>query len=303
MTTYFSLANKGTLLPLAEFAGETAAKYTRDPKARELQLTERINLNRALVDTGLNGPLAQSAAILMSTNPTATDTLVIGGDTYEFQAAAADLADDTFIAVEIGGSAAATLTNLIAAINGTADAAHATIFQTDSTTPALGRGTTQVVASTAGGILYIAYSKAQGESVSSYTLLDWATLPATLPSIALTDTLTAAGAVWSVANMNLLHWFNPLYSSRSFVAYKHVITAADITAGIVRVLTGIEDTDPTVIVQGYTTAGVVKAGVADTVVWNDTFNSVDITLPGGGTDWAATDVLHVLVVGTWNSAL
>jgi hypothetical protein len=78
-----------------------------------------------------------SATLRMDTNPTAGDTVGIGGNTYEFRAAAGSLSNDAYIAVERGGSALASLHNLIQAVNGRAstDNAHPTIFKSDGETP------------------------------------------------------------------------------------------------------------------------------------------------------------------------
>lgn len=138
------------------------------------------------------GGLPTSGASLdLSTNPTDTNTVTIGSDVYEFATAGGSLAADGNIGVVIGGTAAATLTNFIAAINGTATATG--LFKTDGVTAALYVGTESVAAATyAGSLLWIYQSTAAGSTNPTTTKT----------SVALSDTLTAA-VNWSAANMNI----------------------------------------------------------------------------------------------------
>lgn len=294
MGSFYILDNKGDLLPLGEFTTDETAKFGISPEHRRLGLVERIELARALADRGLNSKLTQAATILLSTNPTATDTITIGTDVYEFVAAAGQVADDANIAVEIKGSAALTQAELVAAINGTADAEHPTIFlATAGTTPAVGRGTMSVAAEVDSDVLYVSYTNVQGRDPSLLTLADWKDLPATLPSLPTTDTLTAAVA-WNVSNMNVLHWFNPAVTNRAVAGIRHVVTAADIASGSVIVETGLDTSVEAVMsVQVLTTLGAMKV-VTDTFKYDS--GEFIITF-GGGTPLAAGDEVHATLVG------
>lgn len=153
----------------------------------------RADLERAFtsLEGDLGGEVTPVASILLSTNPTATDTLTIGDDTYEFVATDGAVADDGYIAVEIGVDAAATQANLIAGINATYDPdEHPNITNIATTAPALANGTESVVASVASDILYIRPALVAG-----------GTALAASPDIALSDALTAVVA-WNLANLN-----------------------------------------------------------------------------------------------------
>lgn len=260
----------------------------KDPVSGRFQTHRRIQETRATLDevAGDTG-YAGAAAISLATNPTATDTLTIGADVYEFQAAAADLAADGNIAVLIGGSAAATLANLIAAINGSADSAHASIFQTDSTTPALGRGTEDITALDAGsGILAIFPSVGQGAGVPAV---------GAAPSIALSDALTAAVS-WDRANLSAA----PGGAADSKVqrcVIRHAVSAGDITAGSIVFII------PFVVSRwswsAMTSAGELVDGGDDAiaVATHGTYSSAGLALNGQAGDLAAGDVVIVTAYG------
>ncbi len=215
----------------------------------------------------------------LSTNPTVTDTLDIGADVYEFQAAAADLAADANIAIERKGSAADTFTEVLAAINATAAAAHPTIFQTDSSTPALGRGTENVLAIDGGSqVLVIVPAAAPGGSA----------VPSS-PNIAIAESLSAA-VDWASANLNLL---GGLASAvRQSVSFDLTITAAHVAAGTVNF--GLPFTPRTWVWQAVTAADIHRLTQNDTVTASG--DVLTLTLAGGaGPDIQATDVVHITV--------
>lgn len=223
-----------------------------------------------------------SAQCKMATNPTATNTLTIGADVFEFVAAAGDVAADVNIAVEIKGSAELTLDELINAINAVdANNQHPTIFLTDSTTPALANGTEAVLADKIGTteLRIRSADKAGGQ------------LKGASPSIVLAEALTDAADIWDVGNVNL----NTLAGNTPVTAQGRTsiaITAAMVTAGNYQL-------DFPFIVAGFvvsvrTTADVIKAiGGADKAeLAND---GILLTLAGGGIaeDINATDVVEV----------
>lgn len=126
----------------------------------------------------------------LSTNPTATNTITIGSEVYEFQTAAASLADDAYIGVLIGATAAATIGSLVDAING--DASDNGIFKTDGVTQCVVNGTQSIAAvALSTTTLWIYVADAVGGSPRTAKT-----------SYACSDSLTAA-VDWSAANMNV----------------------------------------------------------------------------------------------------
>ena len=109
------------------------------------ELVEELNA-LAAVETKDGGGVATVQAIFAG-QPTATDPLVIGADTYEFVTAGGDVTTDTNIAVAIGGSAELTLDNLVLAINAAdLDNEHDSLFLIGGVLPALANGTENLVA-------------------------------------------------------------------------------------------------------------------------------------------------------------
>ena len=229
-------------------------------------------------------PGAIAAAVLgFATNPTAGDTVVIGADTYEFRAAAADLSDDTFIAVEIGVDATTTLANLVNAINAKdGDNAHPTIFQTDSTTPALANGTENVV----------------GESISAgiALLIKGAASPGGAaqvgnPSIVLGETLTAPGDFWKEGNVNLNTLGGRAAAGQQSACLDKAITAAMITAGEAHFV--FPFTVARFIIQCRSAGGLIRLFQNDTADIDGNGNVLVALAGGGAPDIQATDVVTV----------
>jgi hypothetical protein len=308
MGTFVALENRTEVLPLSEHDLKVLG-WTTGPnfKLKNKQLLDRIAQTAAVADLGGQTPVIGFATLNLNTNPTHQDTVTIGGQVYEFinTGTGTVVANDNNIAVVIGGTAAATVTNFLAAINGIAAAEHATITKADTVTPANGVGTLRLFAFTAGSnVVSLTHSATQGVNPTTAPWEFWANMPAAMPSVALTDALTAA-VNWSVSNLNTLLFFNPFQTTRGFVSFRLPVTTALIAVGTARVFCpGVSKTgNPAVVVQGYTSAGVPKNGAADTVVWNSTLGSVDITLAGGGSDWANTDVVHVIVAGAASTAI
>lgn len=84
------------------------------------------------------------ATLPFGVNPSADDTITIGGETYQFEPNGGEVTNDLYIAVEIGVDAAATLLNLVAAIDATAASPHPNIVKTDHVTPAVSIGTQNI---------------------------------------------------------------------------------------------------------------------------------------------------------------
>lgn len=206
----------------------TSAEATRsdlaDPSRLGLQITQRVRAQRG--DFTDSQPLVLiPSEIPLGTNPTTTDTLVIGGETYEFVTASGTVAADVNIAVAIAGSAALTLVNLLAALNGTAAVAHSNILNSGGN-PALGRGTKPVFGEDLGSSkLGLYYTGTQGLDPALMTKDDYAAFPNAYPSFALTDTMTAAVA-WTVANFNTLPTANPVTQVHGSVGLRIAVTTA-----------------------------------------------------------------------------
>ncbi len=233
------------------------------------------------VSTGGAGCLA-SARLGVATKPQGGDTVTVGSDVYEFASGSGDLSNDAYIGVELGADAEACLDNLIAAINAQdANNQHASIKQTDSTTPALANGTEAVRA------VKIGTTALQLESASEAG----GQQKAMDPSIVLGEGLTDASDVWDVGNVNL-NTLAGKVPEQQFASATLAITSAMVTAGAVWVVPPFTPT--TVLASVMTSAGVVKAiGGADKVEISGSY--VKITLAGGGgaSDINNTDVVQL----------
>lgn len=268
-----------------------------DPQNVVTKNSDRLALNAGFAAQNNCGHFAP-ATILLSTNPTHQDSLTIGADVYEFinTATGTVVADDGNVAVAIGANAAATQANLLAALNGTAAAEHATITLADTETPAIGVGSLPMYGVVNSNVLSLFYSKSQGKSPLSITQAQWATMPAAVPSIALSDDLTASVA-WSHTNMNQVPYFNGALGvvSRS-ASVQITVTAAMIAAGMVTVIFRVgAGAGMAMHVTCYTASGVIKVPAADTFTLNTTTGFLDIAFNDDTGDLDATDVIHVTV--------
>lgn len=248
-------------------------------------LPDRVRCNKAVNQAALGGELYNSLlrgaipvhVFNLATNPTATDTMTIGDDTYEWVAAAGDVADDGNIGVVLAGTVAASRTNLVAAINGTATATG--LFQTDSTTPALYKGTENVVAVVVGNTVEVRTANTPGGTAAP-----------TGESITVAETMTAAADLWVYGNVN----FNTLAGPAGggcLAAGQVTVTAAMITAGTVQV--DFPFTPTWFQVEVWTASDVQRPGGSDT--YEISGNGILITLGGGSDpDVQATDTIRIL---------
>jgi len=223
-----------------------------------------------------------SAELILSNQPTDADTIDIGADTYEFIDSGVNLlvTADANIAVLIGGSAAATRANLIAAINATdGDNQHDSCLLTDGVTPAVANGTENLLADEVGNNVRIRYADAPGGSVTPGD-----------PSIVLAEAITHAADIWTVGNVNLntLAGYAPgmHQEARTSVA----VTAAMITNGL--------DIEFPFTVGGFLVQIRTSAGVIQGTTGTDTFlasgTAVAVVFGGGGApDIQATDVITI----------
>lgn len=255
-------------------------RHPFDKRRLEVGLRDRstgIRVWELLHDSG-----SIPVAILgMATEPTATDTVVIGADTYEFVATAGAVTDDSYIAVELTGTVADTVDNLVDAINAVdPDNLHANITNIATTAPALANGTEYVLATEVGSTIVVQYANGPGGAARVGD-----------PSIVLGETLTDASDLWDVGNVNLNTLAGAALTARRQIVTSIAITAAMITAGSVRIDLPWQPTHFTF--QGLTSAGVQRGVGADAVVAGAT--GLTVTLVGGvSPDLQATDVLTVV---------
>lgn len=270
-------------LPITVHSGDLSKmrppKYEDDPLP---QLTGDLVL--AVIEAFVGQGGVPSARLNFATNPTHQDTIDIGADTYEFLLVATSIAvaDDANVAVEIGGSAAATLANLVAAINGTATNPHPNLVLADGSTLAIAIGTETIVAVDGGTEALIAYADAVGGNPK-----------AGAPDILLAEALTDAADIWDVGNVNL----NTLGSEKQAGQVATVdltITAAMITkAGT---LLQFPFNVGNFRAQVLTAAGLIKPPAAN--AYTVSGDTITVTLPGGGGDIVAGDVLQLSVYST-----
>ncbi len=188
-----------------------------------LQRISNLESDAATVETDVadlaEGVVAYSE-FPYSGQPTAGQTWTIGGDVYEARGAAASLSDDAYIAVLIGSTADDTYANLAAAINNTAAYWHASIFQSDGTTAALGRGTENVLAAqdATGNVLYLYNAVSPGGAKKK----------GAAPSLVLSDSV-ANGGPWKLTNLNTSVGTGVAQITKSLTT-KHTVAAGDLTA-------------------------------------------------------------------------
>jgi len=200
----------------------------------------------------------------LSTNPTATDTVTIGSDVYEFLAAAGTTAAAPNIGVEIKGSAALTFAEFLAAVNGSAADPHANILAFGGGA-APGVGTELVLASDFGSqVAGVCPADAVGGNL----------LPSS-PDIAFSDALTAA-VNWASTNLNLLGGFASVSKAASVIPV--TVSAAHVTAGGIQWLA--EFTPRALIWQATHTNGIQRLTQNDYVFTSGPM--VQLTLAGGG---------------------
>ncbi len=221
------------------------------------------------------------AVIAIATEPTATDTLTIGADVYEFVATAGAVADDANIAVELDGAVANTRDNLVDAINAVdADNLHANITNVATDAPALANGTEAVLATEVGATVVIQTATRPGGDLQSAS-----------PSIVLAEALTDASDIWDVGNVNLNTLAGRAKASRVKVTTEITVTAAMITATGVRIDLPFQPAH--FVWQAHLSTGAKRFTAND--LMTATADGLLLTLAGGaGPDIQATDVVTVV---------
>lgn len=130
----------------------------------------------------INQGTVPSARLVLSAQPTANDTIGIGGTTFKFVASLG--AAVAQVQVLIGGTAAATLASLVKAVNGTAAPAE----WVEATTPFAAA----VLADAVSTSLRIRQATSRGGTAKA----------GVSTSIALAGSITAAADIWTNANLN-----------------------------------------------------------------------------------------------------
>jgi len=224
----------------------------------------------AEADTGGGQGIAQ-ANIRMNTQPTATDTITIGADVYEF---VATLGSQTgsHIGVLRGASAAAALANIIAAINGAAGLG----------TTYSAKGAALVKASIYNtDFLHIEAAEAAGGAV----------VPGLKPNIAISDALTASIA-WDHENLGRTGGNVALKK----VVHQIVVDATNLAADFDVVAPGVVTKAEVLYVTN--AAGVVDtSGKAASIVLAIVAarNAVTVDFNTGSTDPVATDLVYLQI--------
>lgn len=261
-------------------AGKSAAKghLARGSGGVQGEINDlRLDVDDALedVEAQIMSKAQAQANIRLNTNPTATNTITIGTNVYEFTAT---LGTQTAgrIGVLIGGSAGASLLNMIAAVNrappvtppvydlgssGAAVNVKASVYNTD--------------------FLHVEYAKSPGG----------ASLPGACPSIALADALTAVIA-WDHANLNETG-FDGTFKRQ---VVRITATTANIAADFDVVVPFVPRKASVYLV---TDAAGVPDGTGKTAVLTlvPARNAVTVDLDGGATDPVNTDIVYLEIEG------
>jgi len=209
-----------------------------------------------------------SARVAFSVNPTANDTLAVGGTTFKFVASLGTAGAQ--VQVLIGGSASATLTNTIAAINGDTTNAN----WTEATTPFAGAVVADAVTAT---VLRVMSATARGGNPAAISS----------GSVALTASVTGGASAWNPTNLNAMA---ALPASSMVSVGKVTITAAMISAGSLNIELPFS---PTILLyQAQSSAGVLR-NPSDVVAVSA--STITITLGGGASpNLQANDVFAFL---------
>lgn len=225
-----------------------------------------------------NAGVCAEARLILSNQPTHQDTIGIGNDTYQFinTGTGTVVSNDAYIAVVIGGSASATRTNLLAAINGTATNPHATVTKADTVTGAIGIGTESFVGDEISNDVRIRTADRIGGSAIGGS-----------PSKSLAESITDAADVWRQGNVNLNTLGGQTRARKRTASGQITVTSAMITSEPFTVAS-FPFTPTGFTVQIRSATGLVKGDVTDlfTIANNTIQCNVD-----GATNVANTDVI------------
>lgn len=293
----FDPAPNFVMAPLTPAAADEIAKggpnWEKFGVGRRLYNLEQEKGSLAQLSAANAGSIAHST-ISLATLPLTGSLYEIGTDVYQLKAAAAEVTDDTYIAVETNADKDIVGARFAAAINAAnVRNAHRTIFKTDGVTPARANGSKNVraVYVASSDLLWIFAADKPGGTL----------IQGTAPDLALDATATGTPA-WSVANLNL----SPGAGQQNMSVWRHRIsvTTAMITATSVRFALPFYSASYFATLTAYTAAnerkGTVKA-VTDSLALaagpGGLGGVLTLTLVGGGGDLANTDVAYLEVWG------
>lgn len=224
------------------------------------------------------------ARLLMANQPADGDTIGIGANTYSFTDTGVNTVvnNDAHIAVVIGGSAALTRANLIAAING-AGTAGATVTLADAVTPALDDGTENLLADQVGTTVRIRSASAPGGTVTAAD-----------PSIVLAESITDAADVWDVGAVNMNTLAGAAKALRLEATAVLTVTAAMITS---KVRVDFPFTVTGFLVQVRSSTGGLRTGVIGDLAAIDT-GGLLLTFDGGAAP--AIQATDVVTIHAWS---
>lgn len=154
--------------------------------------------------------------------PVTGDTATIGADVYEFRAAAEQISNDTYVGVFLGVSAAACLTNWVAAINGAGTGIADGILAVGGGGPLLvENGTETVFADEIATDLRCRYADAVGGTPAAGD-----------PSIVLAENITNAANIWDCGDVNTNTLAGAIAGHRPHAVTQVTVTTAMITNGL-----------------------------------------------------------------------
>jgi hypothetical protein len=227
------------------------------------------------MESEVAGPSQSQASLLLDTLATAADTVTIGADIYEYLALLTDaVTTPGNIGVLHGVDAAATLANIIEAINGTGVASGVSA----------GHGTESVLANAYNtNYLHIDKSAFPGGPE----------VPGDGPNVALAASLTS-GDVWDHLNLSATGWDGGLKKQliRVVVDATNLAAAFDLAVGFTPLLASVVLVTDAAGVPDGTGKGsdlpitLVPARLA-----------VTVDLDGGTVDPVATDIVYIEVQG------
>lgn len=221
---------------------------------------------------------------LLQTNPTHEDTFTYGGDTYQFidEGTSTQVTDDSYIAVTLGANVNDSRTSLLAAINNTADAEHATITLADGTTPAIGVGSEAVKGSVDGVAVVFASADEAG---GTETAAD--------PNKVLAEGMTAANNIWDVGSVNVNTLSGQANAGKRSQPMVLTVNAGMVASGSQAFLVGrVPFTIGGFVAQVW--ASDARKSVTDTFEISSDGKGILVTF-AGGTHVAAGDVIRAIV--------
>lgn len=273
------LAKARAGLIAAEAAGAitytVASEDSTVPDALEVPTQDRVGE----VEGNLYAGGSACWHLVLSAQPSSGDTIGVGGDVYEFLDAGDYPADEGNIAVLIGANAAATRTNLVAAVNATfTGGRHTSLFLNgDEEQYALANGTENVVAEVSGNNVLFHSADAPGGSIVAAN-----------PSIVLAESITDAADKWNVGNVNVNTLSGRAASTLPVTAISVTVTAAMVTNGF---RFGFPFAVGGFFMACRTSAGLVRA-IAGSDAYSASGNDVAVTFNGGASpNVQATDIL------------